>query len=371
MLSGFYGYTFVISNEMMDAAYYRNVFLEFYQLNFSVNTFFTFLFDGTFGRGDYLQPILTYTLSRFTNDYRILFLVYGLIFGYFFSRNISFLINKTSAKLPFLGILLLLLFILLNPVWNINGVRFWTATQIFAFGSFELLYNRKKTSIFYLLLAPIMHFSYIGAILILGIFWLLPKNFIVYISILVLTIFSMEIGIAEIIKYVPQTGTYIDQRVYGYTNSQVLELVIKGKKDTSGFLKVYHEGLQYLMYLFIIIMGVNYKKIKNLGLENLLIFGIVLLSLTNILQVIPSMNRFFTIAEMIITATFFLFIVNSAEKISLFSTVLLSCILSFFLIVALRFGLDSTGLYFLILNPLIMPFFEFKTPLSYYFNLTY
>jgi hypothetical protein len=106
----FFGYTFVISNEGMDANRYRDFLVELHTSEISFGDYFHGVYNGDIGRGDYLEPTIRYIVSRFSDDYRILYAIFGFIMGYFYSRNIWFLLDEVSDRIkpyaiPFLVML--------------------------------------------------------------------------------------------------------------------------------------------------------------------------------------------------------------------------------------------------------------------------
>lgn len=359
LFCGFFGYTFVISKETFDSAHYRDTLLRFNELNHSIVDFIALLMAGQYNRGDYIQPLLTYIVSRFTDDYRILFLIFGLIFGYFLSRNIEILLDFCTPKLKILAIPVLLLFIFLVPIWNINGVRFYVATQIFIYGVLMFYMKNKRKGLIISISSLLMHFSFVIPSLLLGLHLLLPKKMIIYISLLILSSLFISIDVENLIKLIPNIDGKLDSHLNAYTHIEYVENRLKEQQNTAWFLKWNERGLQYLMILFVGIMLYYYQIVKKLKFESPLLFGILVFSFANIVSVIPSMGRFHTISHLIITALFFIFLQNIqiSAKIRLISP-LYSISILFFIVISIRFGLEMMGYYVFLLNPFIAPFFE-------------
>ena len=83
---------------------------------------------------DLYQPLMTYLISRFTDNGHVLFTVFAIVFGYFYSRNIWYILEKLpNKKLGWLTILVAIYF-LICPITQINGVRMWTALHVFVYG---------------------------------------------------------------------------------------------------------------------------------------------------------------------------------------------------------------------------------------------
>jgi hypothetical protein len=138
----YYGYTFIIPNVGSDAYSYAQTFHEFGLKCISISDMLSSLFKDK--NVDVLQPVISYTVSRFTNDSRILFATYALIFGYFYTNNLWYLFEKIDKKSSFILGVYILVFALICPIWRINGFRFWTATHIFLFGLLPYLLDGNK-----------------------------------------------------------------------------------------------------------------------------------------------------------------------------------------------------------------------------------
>lgn len=106
--------------------------------------------------------ILNYVVSRITKNYHWLFFTFAMIFGFFYVKSMKFIIPFRDEKhSKWLYPVLFFFFCFSNPIFNINGVRFWTAGWISVYVSFQvLLRNNYK----YLLLTPIVIFIHAGLI---------------------------------------------------------------------------------------------------------------------------------------------------------------------------------------------------------------
>ena len=116
----FYAYSMVISDEGMDASRYRDQFIEISASAGTTNSIVADIYADDSQTVDYLKPLLDQIVSSFTTNYKILFLIYGLIFGFFFSRNLWLLLDRAEHKITKISILLLIVFVIINPIWNIN-----------------------------------------------------------------------------------------------------------------------------------------------------------------------------------------------------------------------------------------------------------
>ncbi len=364
LFCGFYGYNFVNDGKGGDVERYSDQLVYLYNANFSFLEFLQLLIDGKYGRGDYIQPILTYLVSFISDDYRIIYLLYGLIYGYLFSRTIDLLIHYKNKKIDYQTKLLILYFAFIVPVWYINGVRFYVATYLFTYGCIAYYLLRDKKKLFFLALSPLMHFSFIIPVGLFLVHFLLPKNIWLYLTVLALSLFLFNLSIPEMVSFIPSINNQIDGTVRGYTNVNVIENVFKHREKTIWFTKLHESLLNYISFFMISCIVVLYKKIKEKEVILFVTLGILILAFSNIVDKIPSMGRFYTVSQMILSIGFILMSASYENKI--FKRITFSILLFpsvFCILVTLRYCIDYMGFYTLLLNPLTSPFFEMTSNL--------
>ena len=143
----FYGFTFAIGEESTGSDIVR--YVEEYQLLYGETFTFEEIVKYYRNRGeiDVLRTFLAMSVSRFSNSQSVLTAVYGLIFGFFFSRNLFYLLSKLEGKSRRVTFLLLSCFFLAVPIWNINGFRMYTAMHMFFYGVDAISVGGKETRI--------------------------------------------------------------------------------------------------------------------------------------------------------------------------------------------------------------------------------
>lgn len=129
LFSGFYGFMFVIGNAGSDINRYKSRFEENLNININLLDYLKLLFKEE--KYDFIQPFLSYFVSCFTSDFRIFLLLIGLIFGFFLSRNIWYVISIVNNKPRWFSILFILVFSFIYAIWDINVMRFTLAAHIF------------------------------------------------------------------------------------------------------------------------------------------------------------------------------------------------------------------------------------------------
>lgn len=108
-----------------------------------------------------------YVVGLFTNNYHFLFLLFAFVFGFFYLKSFSILVTNRNITYTVAIIMLILWFGLSNPIFNINGVRFWTASWIAVFTMYQVFIRNNKLFLILALLTPLIHASYYLFILLL------------------------------------------------------------------------------------------------------------------------------------------------------------------------------------------------------------
>ncbi len=102
----FYGLTFAISpHSSADSVRYAQRLADMHSAGWDLNLLLYQLY-AVDGFRDLYSPLATFLVSRFTDNYNILFGVFGVAF-FFYSRNIWMLIGRVEHKLALYGILFL------------------------------------------------------------------------------------------------------------------------------------------------------------------------------------------------------------------------------------------------------------------------
>ncbi len=354
--SGFFGYTFVISNEGMDANRYRSRLIELHASDLSFLDFLSGVYSGIYGRGDYLEPTLRYLVALFTDDYRVLFAIFGLVIGYFFSRNIWFLIEESQGKIKAIALPFLIMFIFLVPFWLINGFRFWTASHIFVYAVIQLLYYKNtKVGLICLFFAVFTHVAFLVPLGILIAYILMPKNAWFFLLFLLVSILFLQLELSFFINLIPKSimsdefpvvANYLNEE-YAFTRK--LEV-----QDLKWYAKYRNVPIYiYTLLSSLVFLGFRVKMTNNQGWAHIHYFGILLFSFVGVLNVIPSAARFFSVAYLFIFGAYFLMVQN--VKMNTFSQWLFLSSFIFFLLpiaIQIRIGMDFMGPGTLIFNPL-------------------
>ncbi len=361
----FFGATFYIGNAAFDS--YR-LFEEF-QLIASrpFNEFWTIL-SGLYTetRADIAKPFILYTVSRFGNSESLIFGALAAVFGWFYITGIN-MVYLPSIKQNINAYIHFLFFLFIVPIFNINGFRFYAATWIFFYGTYNVVQSRDIRFFIISLLSILFHFSFIFPNVILIAWFLLGNRNKAYTLLLVISFLIPELFWPQIQSVAAFLGGPIESKFNIYTNPEYGEHVVAIRQNTRWFMNVAGWGIfYYILFMLFILRSRFESRIKNIRLSNLFSFSLLFISAVNFVRYIPSMERFRTIfylfALSYIVAVFSHF---RSDKISLTTWIgMVPLTLGF--IITMRVGLEMTSLWLLAPLPLVL----FSEPVSIYETIT-
>lgn len=323
----FYGYIFTIPpNSNIDAGAYRDYFQDIRQLHISFVEVLGSLYssEGIDGKVSYdiFQPLLSFLVAQFTDNYHIFYLFVGLVFGFFFSRNIWLLIEKCNDRIKLGAATIIILLFFIIPPWLIQSVRFNTASLIFIYGVLLFYFNKDKRGLWLSGLSILVHFSFIFPVLLL-LFkqLLLRKNnykwlFWAYVITIPLSILSMEAFGDVASNILPDI---FQAKIDAYTSEQMIQRVNESQAARSIFSIVYDYFRPFFMIIVAVILYKNHNKIKlhfPPSYYNFLCFIMFFSVVMNVVGFVPSVYRFFKITFFLMAGFFLVFYQNSSIKIS-------------------------------------------------------
>lgn len=241
--------------------------------------------------------ILSYTIAQFTDNPAWLFLIAGLIYGFFFIRGISLVYNDMHRKWTVALLILFVLFISWKNIEGLNSIRNWTGAWVFFNGAFLYLKTTDKRYILLVMLAPFFHFGYLLLTVPFYIYIIFNKDFrYLYLTIAVLTmLFSTSLEFVE--PYI--TSTELGEDKFGaYTGERFLGEHAGERGPTSFHARYYgFAGSWVIKILFIysiIFLGYLKKENHDRFLTSLGSFGLIMFSFANVAEVVPVLgNRAF------------------------------------------------------------------------------
>ena len=376
----FYGFTFAIAKENNDTDIVRYIdeLKELYGKSLSFSDMINLFRES--GEADVLRTIIAILVSRFTSSAQVLTAVYGFVFGFFFSRCIWYIIERMKGKLKWAAVIMLIVFALIDPFWNLNGFRFNSAVLVFIYGAMPFVFENKKSKLIVCYLSVLVHFSFLFPAVILTIYVLAGnrKNF--YFGFFILSVFISNINITEfngfLEKYVPEIFL---ERSEKYRDEERVEEFREGERGATveseegviiikNWYAVYYLRILYwsvstlltAIYIFGGRVFAGNKWVLNGYCFSLLFFGFA-----NIMQSLPSGERYLMVASLFSVATIIFYLQNQAHERYVTGLIrILVPALLLFIIVSLRTGLYSISITTILGNPLLMAFTDYNLSLN-------
>lgn len=258
---------------------------------------------------DLYQQLLTLLVSRFTDNGHVLFAFYAFVFGFFYSRNIWYILEKLpNKKLGGLFILVTLYF-LICPITQINGVRMWTALHVFVYALMPYLLERDRSKLWWVLLTPFIHFSFLYVAVFALAFFLIPyriksnKGLLLYMAyaFFIVTLFvnalNLDVVNSMLEEYSPET---YDRQINTYVNQNYADRRADESKALNWYVTASGSISHWIYSLLLIALFPCIKKRfkDNEALAQLFVFTLLLSGFANIMALIPSGGRFQLLSQM-------------------------------------------------------------------------
>lgn len=238
---------------------------------------------------------VNYFVGRFSDNYHWTYLIYAAVFGYFYIKSLKIFLRHQQVTNDVVFYVLLFMFCYSNPIYNINGVRFWTSAWIGVYVALNLFVEKDYKKIPLLVLMPLIHGSSVIWVAIMGVAYLLRRFQIVVIVLYIASSFVSAVSYLDILNdYSYMLPQFMQNQIWSYTES---EMALERLAGHSVYGKAYADFLIALPGYFQILL--SYLLIINRNVINqdkdagrLLTTMLALAAVTNFLSGIPSMGRF-------------------------------------------------------------------------------
>jgi len=311
------------------------------------------------GEVDVLRTVLAITVSRFTDNGFYLLLVFGLIFGFFFSRNMWFVLERLEGRLKWVVLFLVAVMFLVMPIWSLGGFRYNTATHVFLYGLLPYLYSGKKKSLIWCFTTPlIFHYAFFLPVLILTIYLLVGQKLTLYFAFFVLTLFISEINISQFNNYIERYAPErLAERSSGYrSEAAVLNYREADQSSKSWHAQYYQKALRWSLIAFLLILYFRSREVlrTNPRLLRILSFTYLFFGVGLLMSSIPSGGRYLSPASILAAAVMAIYIQNNEEERWMKRAIAVALpLLLLFIIVEFRKGFYLTSLTTILGNPVV------------------
>lgn len=246
------------------------------------------------GKKDYYFETVVFYLSRITDNYHIMFMIFAMVFSYFSLKSFKFFTSEQKFDFSFVTLILCYLF-LYNQIFNINGVRFWTAAWIAVYCIFQIYRNNNKIYLLLALITPFFHGAFWIFVAIIFASLLLRKFEKFWIVLFPVSFFASAMAVELIQSFSGFLPTFLSKLAEAYTSEERLSATWSG----FGWIPLLFKNL-ILIYLSIMVFLFirNRKKLQsNTKVWNLYLFLLMWITIFNFLMFVPSLgNRFIVLS---------------------------------------------------------------------------
>jgi hypothetical protein len=290
-----FGFTFLAQNESFDSFRYIERFhqcipYDLVQYQHDIADFFTFK-----SKIKDLYVITSYFIvSRFTDNYHVLMALWAAVFSFFCLKSFRFFVNCPEFEKSLAVFLLAFLFLSSNSIFNINGVRFWTAAWVAVYVVFEMIVNKNYKFTALALLTPLIHISYLFFVGVLIVFLLTRKFENIWMLLFFVSFFVSEISIQLFRNYQEHLPPFIQSVIWSYAAEENLAEHRRVIEQIPLYAKILNSLPRYFLNLMMFVFITNYKRMWLFKSGRVVfIFLLIWLSFVNFTMAIPSFGSRF------------------------------------------------------------------------------
>ncbi|MGP5439704.1 EpsG family protein [Psychrobacter faecalis] len=249
---------------------------------------------------DFYFDTFAFYVSRITDNYHVMFMLAAVIFAYFTLKSLSFLTKEERFDNGVSSYILLYLFTY-NQIFNINGMRFWTAAWIAVFCIFKLFRDKNNKYLILILITPFIHGSYWLFIGVVAVAYMLRRFDRLWV-LLFLSSFFTSIFAAELLQYIQSfLPSFLSNSIDVYTDPEYIEF--RRSWSGIGFFKILIENSRLIYMNFVILLFIRHSnEIKiNIKTKDLYLFLLIFVTVFNFLMTVPSLGgRYITLSYPVI-----------------------------------------------------------------------
>lgn len=382
----FFGYTFITELEDSDITRYLD---NFHLIHGEIQFGHSFIdqLKRIYVVDNYTEPfnpIVTYLVALFTDDQRLLMLIYGAFFGFYYSYNISWVLGIYSLKSFGIDrgqpLYLLLLFFLAIPVWEMNGIRMWLGINAFIYYAIRHFFNKK--SILYLFFVPLLyHSSFMILCPVVVIVYkflvnLKDTKLLLLIYVLLLLVFYSGYKMQIVNIDLGSSSNALQGKIDGYNQDETYFNELVDDSFQGSWFIVMRSQFKVLLMVIIKIQFIIsiYKRRRNMSFIQFEKFLLILgcFSYLVALHPAPSAQRYASISDTFLIAYLIFILMSDKENLELFRNIYVFGTIKFFilfnLVIEIRNGFDVLNYALFLGNPFTIAYFGNDTPLIEFYH---
>jgi len=283
-----FGWSFIAEIESRDSFRYVQEFKSFSSSPVAnyIDTIINYVTLDSSVKDIYAQTAYLLASIIAGNNYHLLLALFAAVFGFFYVKSLGFMLNNKEFDYSIPSVFVVACFALSNPIFNINGVRYWTAAWVFCFACFSFFVSNDRKLIFLILITPLIHIAFIIPVALFWIYYFFAKSYIVLIICYGLSFFIG--GVSELLLSKQSLfPPVIQNMIESYTGMSVSH---EGQNWT-WYGEIAQKFPYYYLNILVIFLLMNLKYIKSHKMSNrIMMFVLVLFSFVNVTMSIPSLG---------------------------------------------------------------------------------
>ncbi|NLX29068.1 MAG: hypothetical protein GXY59_08865 [Bacteroidales bacterium] len=355
----YFGFVFIYGDpyrdKTTDSARYAMQLIEMRAHPVSLPQLVSLLYKPKTDLLDVYQPLVTWLVSLFTGDPRFLFAVYAAIFGLFWAQNIWLIFTRIGPPAGLTILLFLGAFALINPVWNINGVRMWTAAQMYIYGVLLWFLDGKRSGLLWSSLSLLVHFSFAFPVVLFLMYLIVPDNLFLLLLFFLGSSLVKEIDLQSVRESLDYLPDIFKARLEGYTSENYARDLAKEVMEMPMYVQVSEWVAKAVVYLWVVALYFTHHHWDpgEPGLRRFFGFTLFLGGFVQIVSLIPSGPRFIIISHALFYVVFILVLarVPGKSSFSLIKNISVPLLL-YYILYNVRMGFDFMGILTFLGNPL-------------------
>ena len=165
---------------------------------------------------------VNFIVGHFSSNYHWTYLIYAAVFGFFYIKSLKIFLKHQMVNNEIVFYALLFMFCYSNPIFNINGVRFWTAAWIGVYVALNVFVEKKYRMIPLLLLLPMVHGSSVIWVVIMLVAFLLCRFQKVTIGLYIASSFVSAVSYLNVLNdYSSLLPQFMQNQIWSYTESEM------------------------------------------------------------------------------------------------------------------------------------------------------
>lgn len=349
-----FGLCIECKDDSLDMSRITENFLQYRYTDF--DTIKTLILDFINGVGvrDLYEFLLYWMVNQFSSNIHVFWMIASAIYAFFYVKSLSFILDDIRFKSCFMGLMIVLMFTMPQPIFTVTGLRFWTAGWLAILCTLQVFLNRNYKYCLVLLLTPFIHVMFWIYVALFIISWIFiatgktcEKLLIVAFSLsFPFSYLSMSFLEAINISFLPSN---LQMMLSTYTSKEMIEEF--NTREGSGWFWL-NEVFDIILNSYYLIMSyiliVHRHIISRQEYKNLFLFVLIIYSFANFTSVIPHLGlRFQGFAKILLPLLWFKILGLNRYKLFIYSYLLCASFYIFKIRLMIHYAsvLDANFLY--------------------------